>query len=232
MLKIVGTPIGNLSDLSLRQAITIMGADIILAENTGSAGILLQQIPEYFPDLERNPELRVMGFHKDNEFQKLSEVLQLLEEDKNLVMISEAGMPLIADPGYALVKHLIKEKIEFEVVPGPTAVDMAVVYSGFNPSQFTFLGFLPKKPNEKRKLFDSMQKNTIVMPLVFYESPFRIVESLEILEELHPTAQVVICRELTKKFEEIIRGTPAELKLKEYKGEITVVVNLALQSIK
>ncbi len=227
MLRIVGTPLGNLSDLSLRQAMAIMGADIILAENTGSAGILLQQIPEYFPDLERNPELRVMGFHKDNEFQKLSEVLELISEDKNLVMISEAGMPLIADPGYALVRHLVKEKIAFEVVPGPTAVDMAVVYSGFNPSQFTFLGFLPKKPNEKRKLFGTIQKNTMAMPLVFYESPFRIVETLEILEELYPTAQVVICRELTKKFEEISRGTSAELKIREYKGEITVVINLA-----
>jgi len=225
MLKIVGTPIGNLSDLSLRQAMTIMAADVILAENTGSAGILLQQIPEYFPDLERNPELHVLGFHKDNEYQKLSEVLRLISEDKNLVLISEAGMPLVADPGYALVKHLVKENISFEVVPGPTAVDMAVVYSGFNPSQFTFLGFLPKKPNEKKKLFTAMQQsNNITTPLVFYESPFRIVETLEILEELHPTAQVVICRELTKKFEEIIRGTPAELKTREYKGEITVVL--------
>lgn len=226
MLKIVGTPIGNLSDLSLRQAIAIMGADVILAENTGSAGILLQQIPEYFPDLERNPNLRVMGFHKDNEFQKLSEVLKLISEDKNLVMISEAGMPLVADPGYALVKHLVKENITFEVIPGPTAVDMAVVYSGFNPSQFTFLGFLPKKPNEKKKLFSGMQKDTMVMPLVFYESPFRIVETLEILEEIYPTAQVVICRELTKKFEEISRGTPKELKTREYRGEITVVLQL------
>mgnify|MGYP001608886028 CR=1 FL=1 len=227
MLKIVGTPIGNLSDLSLRQAIAIMGADVILAENTGSAGILLQQIPEYFPDLERNPNLRVMGFHKDNEFQKLSEVLELIEQDSNLVMISEAGMPLVADPGYALVKHLVKDKIAFEVVPGPTAVDMAVVYSGFNPSQFTFLGFLPKKPNEKKKMFVTLQKNTMVMPFVFYESPFRIVETLEILEEIYPSAQVVICRELTKKFEEIIRGTPSDLKTREYKGEITVVVNLS-----
>lgn len=226
MLRIVGTPIGNLSDLSLRQAMTIMSADVILAENTGSAGILLQQIPEYFPDLERNPELRVMGFHKDNEFQKLSEVLELIEQDTNLVMISEAGMPLVSDPGYALVKHLVKQNITFEVVPGPTAVDMAVVYSGFNPSQFTFMGFLPKKPNDKMKIFVELQKNAAVMPLVFYESPFRIVETLEILEDLDPTAQVIICRELTKKFEEIIRGTPAELKTREYKGEITLVVNL------
>lgn len=226
MLKIVGTPIGNLSDLSLRQAEAILTADVILAENTGSAGILLQQIPLMFPDLAdlRNPELRVMGFHKDNEFQKLSEVLDLIEQDINMVMISEAGMPLVADPGYALVKHLVKQNIAFEVVPGPTAVDMAVVYSGFNPSQFTFLGFLPKKPNEKKKLFSTMLKDVMVMPLVFYESPFRIVETLKILEELHPTAQVVICRELTKKFEEISRGTPAELKTREYKGEITLVI--------
>lgn len=228
MLKIVGTPIGNLKDLSLRQSEAILTADVILAENTGSAGILLQQIPLLFPDLAdlRNPELRVMGFHKDNEFQKLSEVLELISEDKNIVMISEAGMPLVADPGYALVKHLIKKDIQFEVVPGPTAVDTAVVYSGFNPSQFTFLGFLPKKSSEKKKMFLAMNKSNLVMPMVFYESPFRIIETLEILEGIYPTAQVVICRELTKKFEEIVRGTPSELKTREYKGELTVVLQL------
>lgn len=226
MLYIVGTPIGNLKDLSIRQSEAILSADVILAENTGSAGILLQQIPLMFPDLAdlRNPKLRVMGFHKDNEFQKLSEVLELIEQNTNLVMISEAGMPLVSDPGSALVKHLIKENIAFEVVPGPTAIDMAIVYSGFNASQFAFHGFLPKKPNEKKKMFLAMLKNSIVTPLIFFESPFRIIETLEILEDLHPTAQVVICRELTKKFEEVTRGTPAELKTREYKGEITLVV--------
>jgi len=227
MLKIVGTPIGNLKDLSLRQAESILYADIVLAENTGSTGILLQQIPLLFPDLAdlKNPELRVMGYHKDNEFQQLSEVLSLIETEKNIVMISEAGMPLVSDPGYTLVKQLIKKEIAFEVVPGPTAVDAAVIYSGFNPSQFTFLGFLPKKTSERKKLFEAMKQSThVAMPLVFYESPFRIVETLVILEEISPKAQVVVCRELTKKFEEIVRGTPAELKKREYKGEITLVV--------
>lgn len=227
MLQIVGTPIGNLKDLSFRQAEAILYADIILAENTGSAGILLQQIPFLFPDLAdlRNPELRVVGYHKDNEYQQLTEVLELIESDKKIVMISEAGMPLVSDPGYTLVKQLVKNKVSFEVVPGPTAVDTAVVYSGFNPSQFTFLGFLPKKTSDRKKLFESLKKsNNAVMPLVFYESPFRIVETFEILELIAPNAQVVVCRELTKKFEEIVRGTPAVLKKREYKGEITLVV--------
>jgi len=225
MLHIVGTPIGNLKDLSIRQATAIMSADIILAENTSSAGILLQQIPLLFPDQERNPELRVMPFHKDNEFQKLSEVLELVDSDRNLVMISEAGMPLVADPGYALIKHLIKTNSPFEVIPGPTAWTTALVYSGFEVVGSVFLGFLPKKPQDKRKLLTKQLSSFNVA--IFYESPFRIVETLEILEELHPTAQVVICRELTKKFEEIVRGTPSDLKTREYKGEITVVLQIA-----
>jgi len=224
MLHIVGTPIGNLKDLSIRQATAIMSADIILAENTSSAGILLQQIPLLFPDQERNPELRVMPFHKDNEFQKLSEVLELVDSDRNLVMISEAGMPLVADPGYALVKHLIKKGIAFEVIPGPTAWTTALLYSGFEVVGSVFLGFLPKKPQDKKKLLTKQLSSFSVA--IFYESPFRIVETLEILEELHPTAQVVICRELTKKFEEVVRGTPSELKGRVYKGEITVVMQL------
>ena len=226
MLSIVGTPIGNLSDLSYRQARAILTADIILAENTGSAGILLQQIPEMFPDLldEKNPNLRVVGFHKDNEFEKLSEALGFIQADKNVVLISESGMPIISDPGNSLIKQVIKAELPFEVVPGPTAWTTALVYSGFNLVGSVFLGFLPKKPQEKEKLMKSFTSDTVY---VAYESPYRVIETLEVLNNVQPNAEVVICRELTKKFEEIIRGKAADLLHRDYKGELTIVLRTA-----
>lgn len=235
MIKIVGTPIGNLQDLSLRQANSIMSADIVLAENTSSAGTLLQQIPELFPDIKRNQGLRVIGFHKDNEYQKLSEVLDLLEDDKNIVLISEAGMPTISDPGHSLIKHLIKKGITFEIVPGPTAATTALVYSGFDPTQHMFLGFLPKKEAELKKVFEmvrsihvtALQQTHTATAFIFYESPHRINKTLAVLADLLPDADVVIGRELTKKFEEILRGKPVDLKDKSYKGELTLVLRLS-----
>lgn len=225
MLSIVGTPIGNLSDLSYRQARTILTADIILAENTGSAGILLQQIPEIFPDLldEKNADLHVVGFHKDNEFEKLSEALDFIQNEKRVVLISESGMPIISDPGSTLVKQVIKAGLPFEVVPGPTAWTTALVYSGFNPIGSIFLGFLPKKPQDKQKLIASFAPDTVY---VAYESPYRIVQTLEVLNKVQPDAEIVICRELTKKFEEIIRGKAADLMNRQYKGELTILAHL------
>ncbi len=226
MLYVIGTPIGNLQDISIRQARTILSCDILLAENTGSAGILLQQIPILFPEMEgRNEGLKVVAFHKDNEYDMITEVLSLLKEDKEVGLISESGMPLISDPGNFLIKQLIKEEIPFEVIPGPTAVDTALVYSGFDSRNSVFLGFLPKKPQDKKKIFEGL-KTMNHSCIVFYESPFRTKETMEVLNEVAPDSQVVICRELTKKFEEVLRGKPGDLMEREYKGEITVVMRL------
>ncbi len=226
MLYVVGTPIGNLNDLSLRQAQTLSSVDYILAEDTRSAKVLLKKIKELFK-LPLNNNQVLISYYKEKEFEKLPEVLKLLKEDKNVALISESGMPLISDPGELLIKEVIKQNLPYTVVPGPNAALTALVHSGFNTNKFMFLGFLPRKESEivklieKLKLFSQIDKDLVY---IFYDSPMRINKTLEILERNVPQAEVVICRELTKKFEEITRGKPKELMKRTYKGEITLIV--------
>lgn len=226
MLNIVSTPIGNLDDLSIRQAKTLLGSDIILAEDTRSAQILLDAIKTRYT-LHAPRYTKLISYYREKEFEKLPEVIEYLRQDKIVSLISESGTPLVSDPGYLLVKTCIKEKIPFTVIPGPSAVTSAVVLSGFDPSQFMFLGFLPKKENEKLKTFKKLQSIKEIFPdasFVFYESPQRINESLQLINQLEWNPDVVICREMTKKFEEVIRGKAEELMNKQYKGEITIVL--------
>lgn len=231
MLYIIGTPLGNLEDLSLRAAITLISSDIILAEDTRSARILLLSISKLFPNLPNHPKLpNIVSYYKDIEFQKLPEVIDWLKVGKNISLISESGMPLINDPGLLLVKTCIKQKITFNVIPGPTAVTTALVYSGFDPENFMFLGFLPKKDSQIKNLFSRMKQLDYLnskLCFVFYESPKRINNTLEVLDQEFPTAQICITRELTKKFEEIIRGTASDLKTRTYKGELCLIITFS-----
>lgn len=228
MLYIVATPIGNLRDLSIRQAETLANSEIILAEDTRSAKTLLRAIKRLF-NLQINPNQRLISYYKEKEFEKLPEVLKLLKENENVSLISESGMPLISDPGFLLVKTVIKESIPYIVIPGPTAVVTALVASGFNTQDFMFLGFLPKKEQEIMKTLKELRNLKRLFPEViaaFYESPKRVNITLELIQQVLPSSEVVIARELTKKFEEIIRGKPKDLMSRNYKGEITVILKL------
>lgn len=227
MLNIVGTPIGNLDDLSYRQARTIMYADILLTEDTRSTGILLKVIEEIFP-FKRNPEQRMISYYKEKEFEKLPEVIELLEEDKEISLISQAGMPLISDPGGFLIQHLAKKDIPFTVIPGPSAVTTAFLHSGFKSDHFMFLGFLPKKEGQIKSITQKIIETKKLfkdMVFIFFESPNRIQKTLSILNDQMPEAELVVTRELTKKFEEIKRGKAAELEQYDYKGEITLLIS-------
>lgn len=229
MLYIVGTPIGNLDDLSLRQAKTLAQSDIILAEDTRSAKILLDAIkerfPQPFPSLPNHPKL--ISYYKEKEFEKLPEVITFLKEGMTVSLISESGIPLISDPGYLLVKTVIKEKIPFTVIPGPSAITTALIHSGLNPSEFIFLGFFPKKPREISQLLAKIMSINKLLPntiFVAYDSPNRINSTLSIIDQTTPNMDICICREMTKKFEEIVRGKANELKQRTYKGELTLVM--------
>ncbi|MFA6017451.1 MAG: 16S rRNA (cytidine(1402)-2'-O)-methyltransferase [Patescibacteria group bacterium] len=224
MLNIVATPIGNLDDLSIRQAKTLAASDIILAEDTRSAQTLLDAIKKRF-DL---PVVcsTVWSYYKEKEFQKLPEIIDLLKDEKNISLISEAGTPLVSDPGYLLVKSCVQRNLPIMVIPGPSAITTALVYSGFNPQQHMFFGFFPKKESQIMQLIERLKQIKTIFPdmvFVFYESPLRIKETLRCISTLRFNVDVVICREMTKKFEEIIRGPIEELIDREYKGEITVV---------
>ncbi len=226
MLYVVGTPIGNLEDLSLRQARIISEAEIILSEDTRSTGMLLQKIKELF-NLSRNPSQRLISYYREKEFEKLPEIIAFLEEDKNIALISQAGMPLISDPGLLLVQTVIKRNIPFTVIPGATAATTALVYAGFNPEFSLFMGFLPKKASHLKKLLLKLQGIKTIIPetsFIFYESGQRVVETLTLIAEIFPEHKIVIGRELTKKFEEIIRGTATDLAKRTYKGELTIIL--------
>ncbi|MBI5127504.1 rRNA small subunit methyltransferase 1 [Candidatus Roizmanbacteria bacterium] len=226
MLNIVATPIGNLDDISLRQAKILVSSDVILAEDTRSAQILFEAIKTRYT-LHAPRYTKLISYYKEKEFEKLPEVIEYLRQGRNVSLISESGSPLVCDPGYLLVKTCIKEKIPLTVVPGPSAVISSLVLSGFDPSEFMFLGFLPKKPSEKNKLINKLKSIKVFFPdmvFAFYESSRRIDETLQSFMTLNWNPDISICREVTKKFEETIRGKANELIGKLYKGEITILV--------
>lgn len=227
MLYIVGTPIGNMEDLSIRQAKTITSAEIIVTEDTRSTGMLLKRIEELF-GMKKNSECRLISYYQEKEFEKLPEIMSLLEENKEVVLMSESGMPLVSDPGYLLVKEVIKRRIPYTVIPGPTAVVTALAHSGFKLNHFSFFGFLPRKKGDVNKALLKAKEVSLLLdgsPIVFYESANRLNETLLLLDAIAPGALVCVCRELTKMYEEIIRGTPKELSDKKFRGEIVLVVS-------
>ncbi|MEK6951679.1 MAG: 16S rRNA (cytidine(1402)-2'-O)-methyltransferase [Nanoarchaeota archaeon] len=228
MLYIVATPIGNLDDLSLRQAKTITYCEILLAEDTRSAKKIIDAIKEKFGLSTTNSQL-IQSFYKENEFELTYKIIKELEQNKNIAIISESGLPLISDPGGFLVNELIKRNLKFTVIPGPTALTTALVHSGFNSKNLMFIGFMPKKDSEVKKITNNLLEINKIrkdLTIVFYESIHRINNTLKILDELIPNANVCICREMTKKFEEILRGKSRDLMNKKFKGEITVAINL------
>lgn len=218
MLYIVGTSIGNIKDTSLRAVETLTQADIILSEDTRTFGEYYLRIKQMYR-LD-SKEQDIIAYHDQNEFQMLPRVMRILAAGKSVALVSESGMPVISDPGSLLVKRAIKEGYEISVIPGPTAFATAMAYTG-DPINIAYVGFLSKKDSQIRKLIEASQS------FVAYESPHRIMKTLELLDKLAPTADVTICRELTKKFETIYHGTPSELLENTYKGEITLVVRLS-----
>lgn len=231
MLFIVGTPIGNLGDITLRAAQTILEADVLLAEDTRSAGMLRKHCEEILGS-KRNSEQLLFSFHKENELERVQEVLGFLREGKNVALVSQAGMPLIADPGLLLIRAVQKEEFPYTVIPGPTSATAALVLSGFNPLASVFVGFLPKEKSKIVKLFKKYQavRTTLEEPLtlIAFESPFRVEQTLAICMQEADGAQIFVARELTKMHESMYKGTPEELLRMGLpkKGEYVLVIEL------
>jgi len=220
-------PIGNIEDISYRQAKTLFESDIILAEDTRTAQTFLHSLLRLgiFPTLPQKVP-KVISYYKEKEMNALPEVIGWLEEGKNVSLISEAGMPIISDPGYLLVRAVIERGIPYQVIPGPSAVTTALIHTGMQWDSFQFGGFIPKKEGKLKNFFEKLEKMAeISKELVFvcFESPLRVNKTLEVLEKSYPHMHVVVTRELTKEFETIYRGSPQDLKAQEYRGEITLV---------
>ncbi len=216
-LYFVGTPIGNLSDMSERAKEILSSVDIILAEDTRNSGLLLKHF-----DISAKME----SFHAHNEHKNLSRIIERIQHGERFALISDAGMPAISDPGYLLLREAVKFNIDFTVIPGPAAFMMALLLSGFPTNKFIYEGFIPHKKGRKSFIESwEEEKRTVV----FYESPHRIVKCLEQMKEiLGGEREVAVVREITKKFEETLRGSLNEVcelfKTKTIKGEFVVVL--------
>jgi 16S rRNA (cytidine1402-2'-O)-methyltransferase len=216
-LFIVATPIGNLEDITFRAVRILSEADLIAAEDTRKTKILLSRY---------NINTPLTSYHKFNIKAKTSHLIDLLSQGKNIALVSDAGMPGISDPGYELIRASVDRGIRVEPVPGPSAAITALAVSGLPTDRFTFIGFLPKKPGRKKKMLDGLKKE--IGTIIIYESPYRLTKTLDDIRKILGDRRIAVCRELTKKFEEIIRGKAGEvldkLKDRKVKGEVVVAV--------
>ncbi len=219
-LYIVATPIGNLEDISLRALRTLKDVDLILCEDTRQTKKLLN----YY-----NINTFTLSYHQHSELRKVDYILNLLKGGKNLALVSDAGTPGISDPGNKLIAEVVKnlgDSVKIVPIPGPSALISAASISGFSTDKLLFLGFPPIK-NKRKKFFEKIVSSEHTV--IFYESTYRILKSLEELKNLNNQLNLVVCRELTKKFETIYRGKIEEVieKIKKDKvlGEFVVIVN-------
>lgn len=218
-LYLVPTPIGNLEDITIRAKKVLQSADYIAAEDTRTSGILLEKIGVHN---------HMLSFHKYNSKQRAPELIKLMQEGAVIAEISDAGMPVISDPGYELVQECIKNDIPVVPLPGASAFTTALIASGFDAQPFTYYGFLPRKAGEQKPFFEQM--NEARATSIFYEAPHRLVKTLKNMATVFDSdRQIVAARELTKIHEEFVRGTITELN--DYfeenvpRGEFVILVS-------
>lgn len=222
-LYIVATPIGNLEDITLRAIKTLEQVDIIAAEDTRHTLKLLNHL---------NITKPIISYHRHNEEIKTDELINKLLEGKNIALVSDAGTPVISDPGEEIVKKCLENNIKVVPIPGACAAITALIVSGIDAKEFTFLGFLPlNKKNRKEKLEQiAMGENTIIL----YEAPHKLIQTLEELSTITERRKIVLAKELTKIHEEYITGTAEELKsqVQQPKGEYVIVIEKREKTVK
>jgi len=216
-VSFVPTPIGNLKDISLRALETLASVDFIACEDTRHSLRLLNHYGIQKP---------LVSYHEHNEKRRVDDLVARLQAGETMAVISDAGMPAISDPGFRLIQGLIENELSYTVLPGASSTLTALVASGFTTHSFFYGGFLSVKKGKRRKQLE--QAGELEYPSIFFESPHRLKSTLEILNEHCPTASVVVARELTKTYEQLIRGTSLEVyeyyKERTAKGEIVLML--------
>lgn len=216
-LYVVPTPIGNLEDITYRALNTLKSADLIAAEDTRNT----QKLLNYF-DIHTS----LLSYHEHNKREREETIVNKIKEGQSVALVSDAGMPAISDPGYELVRAVTRAALPVVVLPGANAALCALVGSGLPASEFYFYGFLPRKKKEKQAELDRLR--SLKATLLIYESPYRIKDTLKVIHEQLGNRNVTIARELTKRFEEYIRGTVEELiswaENTELRGEFCLVI--------
>lgn len=219
MLYIIATPIGNLKDITLRALETLENIEYLLCEDTRNTGLLLSNL-----GIKNKPKL--ISFYDEVEDQKIPEIVNLLKDNKEIGLVTDAGTPVISDPGWKLIKKCQFLGINYTSVPGVSAAVNGAVLSGLPVGRFCFLGFLPKKDGERRKILEKYKG--IDGAKIVYESPFRLIKLIEELKLVYDEKITIsVCREMTKKFEEVVNGSPDEVlkkvSAKNLKGEFVVI---------
>ncbi|MGH3002142.1 MAG: 16S rRNA (cytidine(1402)-2'-O)-methyltransferase [Gaiellaceae bacterium] len=218
-LAVCATPIGNLEDVTLRVLAELRDADVVLAEDTRRTHGLL---------VRHGISAKLVSYHEHNEAARVAELLPRLEAGERVALVSDAGLPGISDPGARLVRAALDSGVEVTVLPGPSAVETALVASGLAAGRYAFVGFLPRKAAELGALWSELA--AWPWPVVAFESPHRLAASLRSLAAYDSGREVAVCRELTKRFEEVVRGTAEELATRfsaPPRGEVTLVVSAA-----
>ena len=219
MLYVVATPIGNLGDITLRALEILKDVDLIAAEDTRHSGILLNHYQIKKP---------LISYHEHNEAMRTAQLIERLAAGEKIALITDAGTPGLSDPGARLIRECIKRELPLTIIPGPSSIATALVGSGFSAERFFFGGFLPNKSGQRERelrVAAAAREETSI----YFESPYRLTKTLKTCGEIMPDRQLCVARELTKKFEEFRRGTPAELLIHYEahppKGEIVLVIS-------
>ncbi|WP_244833975.1 16S rRNA (cytidine(1402)-2'-O)-methyltransferase [Clostridium sp. BJN0001] len=216
-VSLIPTPIGNLKDITFRAVETLEAADYIAAEDTRQSLKLLNHF---------NIKKPMLSYHKFNEQGKGNKIIELAKSGSKIAIISDAGTPGISDPGSVIVTKCIEENVDFEVLPGATAITTALVYSGLDTTKFLFRGFLPRENKERKQIIDEISSNKET--LIFYEAPHRLLSTLSYLNETFGNRNIAVCRELTKIYEQIFRGNIQQsieyFSENKPKGEFVLVV--------
>jgi 16S rRNA (cytidine1402-2'-O)-methyltransferase len=225
-LYIVATPIGNLQDITLRAIDVIKNIQYIACEDTRKTGFLIKSLSEKFGSFG---DKFMFSYYEENELKRIPEVLNVLTNGENVALISDAGTPLISDPGFKLVRECLSQGIKVESIPGASSVTSALVVSGLPTDKFTFIGFLPKKPGHRITFLQNLKtsQDYIKTTVICFESPFRLTKTLEEIFSVFGDIDVTVTRELTKIHEDIKRGKISEIS-KYYqkqppKGEIVLL---------
>jgi 16S rRNA (cytidine1402-2'-O)-methyltransferase len=217
VLYLVSTPIGNLEDITLRALRVLKEVDLVVAEDTRHTGILLKHY---------KLQKRLISYHDFNKKKKAPLLIKYLKENKSVAVTSDAGTPGISDPGYYLVQLAIQNDITVVPIPGASAFLSALIVSGLPTDKFAFEGFLPAKAGKRRKRLKQLTEEQ--RTLIFYESPHRFAKTLDDISEIFGQRRLAVARELTKKFEEILRGTPQVIKKslgeRKIKGELVILM--------
>ena len=213
----VPTPIGNMKDITLRALEVLENSDIIYCEDTRNSQNLLKF---------HNINTKLISYHKFNESERVEEIISNIENGKTVSVISDAGMPIINDPGFVILQEVIKKGISYEILPGACALINGICGSGFDATNFVYMGFVPKTESEREKFFKNFKDMNVTG--IFYESPHRLLKTLKSLSSQFGNINVCVCRELTKLFEEYKRGCIDEIisyyEEKGVKGEIVLVI--------